>query len=248
MSKLHNSSCPQQVTAPSYNRGKWRAVVLNNKPVILVHHCIFFSVKDSNINAQVIIVTTLALAAAIPQRGYVIPSPYSTPRLAPSASNRVIAAGRNAPPVGILRDYRLQDDRGRYSAEFEAENGIVFAQAGSPEGANGAVVKVGRYSYTAPDGTLVEVKYVADENGFQPQSDLLPVAPEFPHPIPQFVLDQIAFAAQEDAIRAREDAANFRSSQRFNDPYPPISGVRYHLPSRPAHTAGHKFCVYSLSI
>jgi len=59
------------------------------------------------------------------------------------------------------------------------------------------------HRYTAPDGTPVHVTFVADENGFQPQSDLLPVAPEFPHPIPQFVLDQIAFAAEEDAARAR---------------------------------------------
>lgn len=60
-------------------------------------------------------------------------------------------------------------------------------------------------SYTAPDGTLVEMKFVANENGFQPESSLLPVAPEFPHPIPQFVLDQIAFAAEQDAARARGD-------------------------------------------
>lgn len=61
------------------------------------------------------------------------------------------------------------------------------------------------FSYTAPDGTLVRVKFVADENGYQPQSDLLPVAPEFPHKIPKFVLDQIAFAAQVDAARSREE-------------------------------------------
>lgn len=60
-------------------------------------------------------------------------------------------------------------------------------------------------SYTAPDGTPVRVKFVADENGYQPQSDLLPVAPEFPHEIPQYVLDQIAFAAQEEAARSREE-------------------------------------------
>ena len=60
------------------------------------------------------------------------------------------------------------------------------------------------HRYTAPDGTPVRVTFVADENGFQPQSDLLPVAPAFPHPIPQFVLDQIAFAAEEDARKARE--------------------------------------------
>lgn len=66
------------------------------------------------------------------------------------------------------------------------------------------------FSYTAPDGTLVEMKFVADENGFQPESDVLPVAPEFPHEIPQFVLDQIAKAAEEDAARARAEASEVR--------------------------------------
>lgn len=58
------------------------------------------------------------------------------------------------------------------------------------------------YRYTAPDGTPIEVKFVADENGFQPESSVLPVAPEFPHEIPQFVLDQISKAAAEDAADA----------------------------------------------
>lgn len=43
---------------------------------------------------------------------------------------------------------------------------------------------------------------MANELGYQPESDLLPVAPAFPHPIPQFVLDQIEKAAEEDAAAA----------------------------------------------
>ncbi|XP_037780466.1 cuticle protein AMP1A-like [Penaeus monodon] len=113
--------------------------------------------------------------------------------------------------VPILRDDRVQEDDGTYSFDFETGNGIRVSQAGSPEGDEDAVVKAGEYSYTAPDGTLIVVKFVADENGFQPQSDVLPVAPAFPHPIPQFVLDQIAFAAEEDAARARDD-----SDERYN--------------------------------
>ncbi|XP_037780465.1 cuticle protein AMP1A-like [Penaeus monodon] len=113
--------------------------------------------------------------------------------------------------VPILRDDRVQEDDGTYSLDFEAGNGIRVSQSGSPDGDEDAVIMAGEYSYTAPDGTPVVVKYVADENGFQPQSDLLPVAPEFPHPIPQFVLDQIAFAAEEDAARARAN-----SDERYN--------------------------------
>ncbi|XP_063857076.1 cuticle protein AMP1A-like [Scylla paramamosain] len=103
--------------------------------------------------------------------------------------------------IPILKDNRVQEDDGRYNLDVETGNGILLSQSGAPDGPEGAVIKAGEYSYTAPDGTHVHVKFVADENGYQPQSDLLPVAPEFPHPIPQFVLDQIAKAAEEDATR-----------------------------------------------
>ncbi|XP_045136066.1 cuticle protein CP14.6-like [Portunus trituberculatus] len=105
--------------------------------------------------------------------------------------------------VPIVKYDRIQEDDGRYSVDVETGNGIRWSQSGSPV-SEGAIATAGQYSYTAPDGTLVEMKFVADENGFQPESPFLPVAPEFPHDIPQFVLDQIAFAAQEDAERARQ--------------------------------------------
>ncbi|XP_045135880.1 cuticle protein CP14.6-like [Portunus trituberculatus] len=97
----------------------------------------------------------------------------------------------------LQHDFDLQDD-GRYNLDVKTSNGILVSQHGSPDGPKDAVVKSGVYSYTAPDGTPVEVKFVADAGGYQPQSDLLPVAPEFPHPIPDFVLAQIAKAAEED--------------------------------------------------
>ncbi|XP_071516012.1 cuticle protein AM/CP1114-like [Panulirus ornatus] len=134
----------------------------------------------------VILAMLAALATAAPQ--------YEAPR-APRYESREV--------VPILKDERIREDDGRYSVDVETGNGIILSQSGSPSTATGAVVKAGQFSYTAPDGTPVHVKFVADENGYQPQSDLLPVAPEFPHPIPQFVLDQIAFAAAEDAARAR---------------------------------------------
>ncbi|XP_066943730.1 cuticle protein AMP1A-like [Macrobrachium rosenbergii] len=140
----------------------------------------------------VILAALAAVALAAPQYSYDAPAARSS--------------ADSSEEVAILRDDRVHEDDGKYNFDFESENGIRFSEAGSPDGDEDAIVSAGQYSYTAPDGTEVVVKYVADENGFQPQSDLLPVAPEFPHPIPQFVLDQIAFAAEEDARRARGDS------------------------------------------
>ncbi|XP_066944483.1 cuticle protein AMP1A-like [Macrobrachium rosenbergii] len=170
----------------------------------------------------VIIVALAAVAVADKLPATYAPPPPAPTYGAPAASNRA-AVEVALPPVATLRDERTQDEFGSFSVDFEAENSIIFSQSGSPNGPEDSVVKSGVYSYTAPDGTFVEVKYVADENGYQPQSDLLPVAPEFPHPIPQFVLDQIAKAAEEDAAAARE-AASARSNSYAPPPPPPSTG------------------------
>ncbi|XP_066943595.1 cuticle protein AMP1A-like [Macrobrachium rosenbergii] len=140
----------------------------------------------------VILAALAVVAMGAPQYDYEPPRSYGG-----SSSSEEIA---------ILRDDRDRDDYGRYSLNVETANGIVLQGAGSPDGPEGAVVASGSFSYTSPDGTPVRLQYVADENGFQPQSDLLPVAPEFPHPIPQFVLDQIAKAAEEDSRERRVSA------------------------------------------
>ncbi|XP_042888222.1 cuticle protein AMP1A-like [Penaeus japonicus] len=139
----------------------------------------------------IILVALVAIASAAPQ-GYGAPPPrYGS-----------------SEEVPILKDERVIEDDGRYNFDVETGNGIVVSESGSP-GNKGAIASAGFFSYTAPDGTPVSLKFVADENGYQPQSDLLPVAPEFPHPIPQFVLDQIAFAAQEDARRPQEPSGRY---------------------------------------
>merc|ERR1712055_327665 len=102
----------------------------------------------------------------------------------------LLAAVAYARPEGsaesaeLLRsDVAHPDDDGAHSMSFAIDNGIDFELSGR-------------------EGEAVPLTFVADENGFQPDSSLLPVAPAFPHEIPQFVLDQIAFAEQERAAQA----------------------------------------------
>ncbi|XP_063855122.1 cuticle protein AMP1A-like [Scylla paramamosain] len=124
--------------------------------------------------------------------------------LAALAAVAVAAPGRyHSKEVPILKHDFIMEEDGRYHLEFETGNNIAVSQSGSPTD-EGAIAKAGHFSYTAPDGTPVSLKFVANEHGFQPESDLLPVAPEFPHPIPQYVLDQIARAAEEDRNRSPE--------------------------------------------
>lgn len=40
------------------------------------------------------------------------------------------------------------------------------------------LVQTGSYTYTDPEGNLITLRYVADENGFQPQGDHLPLPPQ----------------------------------------------------------------------
>ncbi|CAL4155700.1 unnamed protein product [Meganyctiphanes norvegica] len=95
------------------------------------------------------------------------------------------------------------DEDGAHSMDIEVDNGVSFQLSGR-QGENGGANMIGSYKMLNAEGELVDVKFVANEFGFQPESSLLPVAPAFPHPIPQFVLDQIAFAEQQRRAQSQE--------------------------------------------
>lgn len=99
------------------------------------------------------------------------------------------------PPIAILRQSSDASPDGSYAFSFEAENGIAAQESGAPgplnEEGQAAVVAQGQYRYTAPDGTPVDISYVANENGFQPQGSHIPVPPPIPEAI-QRALDYIA--------------------------------------------------------
>merc|ERR1712106_194099 len=95
------------------------------------------------------------------------------------------------------------DAYGKHSFDIETENGIRQSESGAPV-SNGASGQQGQVAFTFPNGEDFGLSFVADEGGYQPQSAYLPVAPAFPHPIPQFVLDQIEFARNNPVSSSEE--------------------------------------------
>ncbi|XP_071551579.1 uncharacterized protein [Panulirus ornatus] len=104
------------------------------------------------------------------------------------------------PVVQIIRDDRQDDGNGNYNYAYEADNGIAVEASGAP-GSEGQAIMKGVYSFPLPDGRIAEVRYNADENGFQPQTDLLPT----PHPLPAHVVENIRISQELAAAGATFD-------------------------------------------
>lgn len=90
--------------------------------------------------------------------------------------------------IPILRQDSDINPDGSYSYAYETGNGIQASEQGTLKRVEEeeAIAATGEYSYTDPDGNLVRVSYIADENGFQPTGDHLPVAPEIPPAIQRY--------------------------------------------------------------
>lgn len=115
--------------------------------------------------------------------------------MALASAQRSVGSEKDAP---ILKQEQDVNFDGSYISSFETGNGIVFQEQGQLKNAGNpqseAEEVVGTSQYTAPDGTLIVLKYLANENGFQPEGAHLPVAPT-PPPIPLAILRSIEYNA-----------------------------------------------------
>lgn len=82
-----------------------------------------------------------------------------------------------------------------FNTLLKTSNGIEIQQSGDELG-NSA----GSFSWVSPEGVPVVVKFVADENGYQPQSDLLPIPPPIPDAI-QRALEYIAANPSKEQLQ-----------------------------------------------
>ncbi|CAL8072384.1 unnamed protein product [Orchesella dallaii] len=88
-------------------------------------------------------------------------------------------------PVGgeeilIIRSESENNADGTYRYLWETSDGTQVEESGylKPNGNDDPIqVAQGSYQYFSPEGELIRVTYIADENGFQPQGDHLPTPP-----------------------------------------------------------------------
>ena len=122
---------------------------------------------------------------------------------------------------------------GSYMYSYETENGIKAEEQGElkPGGEEGIQSAVGSFSYTAPDGQLIELSYTADENGFVPKGAHLPTPPPIPEAI-QKALEQNA---------AEEAAGGGGGYDGYDDNAAPVGGSAGGAPSAAGGEAGYRY-------
>ncbi|EEB15863.1 Endocuticle structural glycoprotein SgAbd-4, putative [Pediculus humanus corporis] len=118
-------------------------------------------------------------------------------------------SGQNVPRnpqdvVPIVSQTNEHAPDGSYRWSYETGNGIKAEETGTlkqtkdPENPV-VVVAQGGYSYTAPDGQVIQLQYVADdEGGFQPAGAHLPTPP----PIPPAIQRALDFLASQPSTNA----------------------------------------------
>ncbi|CAG9127082.1 unnamed protein product [Plutella xylostella] len=98
-------------------------------------------------------------------------------------------------PIPILKqEFEGPNVDGSYKWLYETGNEINAEESGYVKNfgqGEGKEVQVaeGKFSYKAPDGAVIALSYIADENGFQPQGDHLPTPP----PIPPAILKALEY-------------------------------------------------------
>ncbi|CAL4122683.1 unnamed protein product [Meganyctiphanes norvegica] len=111
-------------------------------------------------------------------------------------------------PIAILsQEFQLDGPNFRYG--YESQDGTAVTAFGSP-GADGASNIEGSYSFVVPSGELVEVRYIANENGAQYSSPILPQQVQPIHPVPEHALELIRIAEELRSQGVQWDNQGFR--------------------------------------
>lgn len=107
----------------------------------------------------------------------------------------VLVATQQPKEIPIIRELNDINPDGSYNYAYETANGISVEEQGflknQGDPKHEAQVSQGQYQYTAPDGQIIKVVYVADEAGFHPQGEHFPTPP----PIPKLIQRALEYLA-----------------------------------------------------
>ncbi|XP_037076485.1 cuticle protein CP14.6-like [Pollicipes pollicipes] len=78
----------------------------------------------------------------------------------------------------VDQEYELRADQS-YDLSYETSDGTIRDESGisypGAEPGSGNYVQSGGYTFTHPDGSVSSITFIADENGYQPLGDVIPV-------------------------------------------------------------------------
>ncbi|KAG5675022.1 hypothetical protein PVAND_004962 [Polypedilum vanderplanki] len=125
----------------------------------------------------------------------------------------------NGPPIEILSYENVNNGDGSFKWSFQSANGIKAEEMGDVKnkGSENAIQTVqGSYSYTSPEGNLIQITYTADEKGFSAVGDAIPT----PVPLPEENLRAIAEfeAALATAVPEPASASSVGNAPRPGTP------------------------------
>jgi len=149
------------------------------------------------------------------------------------------SSGSPGPTIEIISYENVNNGDGSYKWSYESANGIRAEETGDVKnkGSENAIQTVqGSYSYTSPEGQVIQITYTADENGFQAAGDALPT----PVPLPEENLRAIAEheAALATAVPDTAGSSGVSSPGGQRPPSGPSSQPRPQSgPSPPAGTS-----------
>ncbi|CAG9769048.1 unnamed protein product [Ceutorhynchus assimilis] len=111
----------------------------------------------------------------------------------------VLSAPTQEPVAIVSQDSDIHPD-GTFQWGYESADGTKQEQNGAPKPVDDEIAEVvqGSVSWTDPEGGKHELRYIADENGFQPQGADVPVAPEIPAQIVRALEWNAAHPEQEE--------------------------------------------------
>lgn len=158
------------------------------------------------------------------------------------------------PIIPIIKSDFQQHNDGSYQYQYETGNGIQAAENGYVKNGghadNQIQVAEGYFHYTGEDGIPISLKYIADENGFQPivsyikikilrkilrismfvQGDHLPTPP----PLPKEILEAYEKIAADPRQNDGDDG-QYRKEQHSSGQYSQYQSQQYHSGQEQGH-------------